>query len=86
VNTGFFFAGIAIGPMFPAFILGAANLPGIAPSVGIARIGVISIGAYFVGPTIVGVLSDQITLTYAMLYPVMALILSGYLARALRGL
>ena len=25
VNTGFFFAGIAIGPMFPAFILGAAK-------------------------------------------------------------
>ena len=85
VNTGFFFAGIAIGPMFPAFILGSANLPGVAPSVGIARVGVISIGAYFVGPTVVGVLSDQITLTYAMLYPVLALILSGYLARALRG-
>lgn len=28
VNTGFFFAGIAIGPIFPAFILGAANLKG----------------------------------------------------------
>ncbi len=85
VNTGFFFAGIAVGPIFPAFILGAANLKGIAPSVGIARIGVISIGAYFVGPTIVGVLSDQITLTYAMLYPVLFLILAGYLARALKG-
>ena len=85
VNTGFFFAGIAVGPIFPAFILGAANLKGIAPSVGIARIGVISIGAYFVGPTIVGVLSDQITLTYAMLYPVFFLILAGYLARALKG-
>jgi len=85
VNTGFFFAGIAIGPIFPAFILGAANLKGVAPSVGIARIGVISIGAYFVGPTVVGVLSDQITLTYAMLYPVVFLVLSGYLAKAIKG-
>jgi fucose permease len=85
VNTGFFFAGIAIGPMFPAFIIGAANIRGIAPSVGIARVGVISIGAYFVGPTFVGILSDQITLPYAMLYPALALVLAGYLARILRA-
>ena len=84
VNTGFFFAGIAIGPMFPAFILGAANIRGIAPSIGIARIGVISIGAYFVGPSLVGLLSDLITLPLAMLYPAGALILAGYLARVLR--
>jgi MFS family permease len=86
VNTGFFFAGIAIGPMFPAFILGAANLKGVAPSIGIARVGVISIAAYFVGPTLVGVLSDQITLPWAMMYPALALVLAGYLARSLRGL
>ena len=83
-NTGFFFAGIAIGPMFPAFVIGAANIKGIAPSVGIARVGVISIAAYFVGPTLVGVLSDLITLPYAMLYPALALVLAGYLARVLR--
>ena len=85
VNTGFFFSGIAIGPIFPAFSLGAANLKGVAPSVGVARIGAISIGAYFVGPTVVGVLSDQISLTYAMLYPVVFLVLSGYLAKAIKG-
>ena len=84
VNTGFFFAGIAIGPMFPAFILGAASINGVAPSVGIARVGVISIAAYFVGPTFVGVLSDQITLPWAMMYPALALVLAGYLARVLR--
>ena len=84
VNTGFFAAGMAIGPMFPAFILGAANIKGVAPSIGIARIGVISIGAYFVGPSLVGLLSDLITLPLAMLYPAGALVLAGYLARALR--
>jgi hypothetical protein len=45
---------------------------------------VISIAAYFVGPTLVGVLSDQITLPLAMMYPAMALVLAGYLARVLR--
>ena len=86
VNTGFFFAGIAIGPMFPAFILGAANIKGVAPSVGIARIGVISIGAYFIGPSLVGVLSDALTLPMAFLYPAGALVLAGYLARVLRSM
>ena len=86
VNTGFFFAGLAIGPMFPAFILGAANIKGVAPSIGIARIGVISIGAYFVGPSLVGLLSDLVTLPLAFLYPAGALILAGYLARVLRAL
>lgn len=84
VNTGFFFAGIAIGPMFPAFVIGAANIKGVAPSIGIARIGVISIGAYFVGPSLVGLLSDLVTLPLAMLYPAGALVLAGYLARVLR--
>jgi fucose permease len=84
VNIGFFAAGLAIGPMAPAFILGAANLKGIAPSVGIARIGVISIGAYFVGPSVVGGLSDLVTLPFAMMYPALALVFAGYLARVLR--
>jgi len=85
VNIGFFAAGMAIGPMFPAFILGATMIKGVAPSVGIARVGVISIAAYFVGPTMVGLLSDLITLPLAMLYPAAALVLAGYLARVLRG-
>ncbi len=85
VNFGFFWAGIAIGPMFPAFIVGAASIKGIAPSIGIARVGVISIGAYFIGPSLVGILSDAITLPLAMLYPATALVIAGYLARSLRS-
>jgi predicted MFS family arabinose efflux permease len=84
VSIGFFAAGIAIGPMFPAFILGSSKIRGVAPSVGIARVGVISIGAYFVGPSVVGLLSELITLPYAMLYPAGALILAGYLAKGLK--
>ena len=85
VNTGFFFAGIAIGPMFPAFILAASAIKGVAPSIGIARVGVISIGAYFVGPTLVGVLSDALTLPYAMMYPALALVLAGYLGKVFKN-
>jgi fucose permease len=84
VNFGFFWAGIAIGPMFPAFIVGAAAIKGIAPSIGIARVGVISIGAFFLGPSLVGNLSDLITLPLAMMYPAAALVLAGLLAKVLR--
>ena len=85
VNFGFFWAGIAIGPMFPAFIVGAASIKGIAPSIGIARVGVISIGAYFIGPSLVGILSDVITLPMAMMYPALALVIAGYLAKTLKS-
>jgi hypothetical protein len=70
--------------MFPAFVLGASQIPVVAPSLGIARVGVIAIAGYFVGPTITGFLSELVTLPVAMLYPALALVLSGYLARALR--
>jgi fucose permease len=84
VNFGFFVAGLAVGPMFPAFVLGASKIPGVAPSLGIARVGVIAIAGYFVGPTITGLISELTSLPIAMLYPALALVLSGYLARALR--
>ena len=71
--------------MFPAFIVGAASIKGIAPSIGIARVGVISIGAYFIGPSLVGILSDAITLPMAMMYPALALVIAGYLAKTLKS-
>ena len=71
--------------MFPAFILAASAIKGVAPSVGIARVGVISIGAYFVGPSVVGLLSDAVTLPYAMMYPALALVLAGYLGKVFKN-
>jgi hypothetical protein len=65
-------------------VLGASKIPGVAPSLGIARVGVIAIAGYFVGPTITGLISELTSLPIAMLYPALALVLSGYLARALR--
>lgn len=85
VNAGFFAAGLAVGPMFPAFILGASQIKGVAPSLAIARIGVISIAGYFVGPTITGFISELTSLPIALMYPAMMLVLSGFTSRALRS-
>lgn len=84
VNAGFFTAGLAIGPMFPAFIAGAATIDGVPPSLAIARIGVISIAGYFVGPTITGFISEVTTLPVALMYPAAALLVAGYLGKVLR--
>jgi len=83
INSGFFAAGLAIGPMFPAFIAGAATIDGVPPSLAIARIGVISIAGYFIGPTITGFISDVTTLPIALMYPAAALLVAGYLGRVL---
>jgi MFS family permease len=84
INAGFFAAGLGIGPIFPAYILASAEIPGVPPSLGIARIGVISIAGYFIGPTITGFISELTTLPIALIYPAGALVLSGYLARYLK--
>jgi fucose permease len=85
INLGFIAAGLGIGPMFPAFILAASRIPGIASGVAIARVGVIGIGGYFIGPTITGFLADQFSLPIAMIYPVSLLAVAGFMSRAVKG-
>ena len=76
---------VDVSQVFYQIGLGAAAIKGIAPSIGIARVGVISIGAYFIGPSLVGLLSDAITLPWAMMYPALALVIAGYLAKTLKN-
>jgi MFS family permease len=83
INIGFFAAGAGTGPMFPAFILEASRLPGVPASLGIARISVISIAGYFLGPTVTGFLSELTSLPTAMMYPGLALILAGTAGKGL---
>jgi MFS family permease len=85
INIGFFAAGAGIGPMFPAFIVGAAKVPGIPASLGIARISVISIAGYFLGPTVTGFISELTDLPTAFMYPGIALIAAGVAGRGLRS-
>jgi MFS family permease len=84
INIGFFAAGAGIGPMFPAFIVGAAKVPGIPASLGIARISVISIAGYFLGPTVTGFISELTDLPTAFMYPGIALIAAGIAGKGLR--
>ena len=78
VNIGFACAGLGIGPMFPAYILAASQLPGIASSVAIARVGVIGLAGYFIGPSVTGALAQLTSLPVAMFYPIAMLLLAGY--------
>jgi MFS family permease len=78
VNLGFACAGFGIGPMFPAYILAASEVPGIASSVAIARVGVIGLAGYFIGPSVTGALAQLTSLPVAMMYPVLMLLLAGY--------
>ena len=78
VNAGFACAGLGIGPMFPAYILAASELPGIASSVAIARVGVIGLAGYFIGPSVTGAIAQLTSLPIAMAYPILMLLLAGY--------
>ena len=84
VNIGFACAGIGIGPMFPAYILAASEVPGIASSVAIARVGVIGLAGYFIGPSVTGALAQVLTLPVAMMYPVLMLFLAGYQSHVMK--
>jgi MFS family permease len=84
VNIGFACAGIGIGPMFPAYILAASEVPGIASSVAIARVGVIGLAGYFIGPSITGALAQLTSLPVAMMYPVLMLLLAGYQSHVIK--
>ncbi len=70
VCIGFAAAGFGIGPFFPAFYLAAASVPGVAPSVGLARVGLIAFGAYFAGPTMMGGIAELFSLPIAFIFPV----------------
>jgi MFS family permease len=83
VNIGFICAGLGIGPMFPAFILAASRVKGIAPAVAISRVGVIGIAGFFIGPTVTGVLAEATSLSWAMAYPVGMMVLAGYMSRSI---
>ena len=84
VNIGFIAAGLGIGPMFPAFILAASKTPGIAPAVAISRVGVIGIAGFFFGPTITGLIAEYTNLSIGMAYPVLMLILAGFLSKSIK--
>ena len=84
INIGFVIAGLAIGPMFPAFILAASAIPGIAPSVSSARAFVIGLSGFFIGPSIIGFLAEGTSISIAMAFPILSLLVAGFLSRVIK--
>lgn len=84
INLGFFIAGLGMGPIFPAYILAASVVPGVAPSVAIARVGVIALAAFFIGPAVTGGIAQLTSLPVAMALPALMFMFSGYQSRAIK--
>lgn len=84
VCIGFAAAGFGMGPFFPAFNLAAASIPGVAPSVGLARIGTIAIAAYFAGPTLMGGIAELTSLPIAFAFPVILFFIAGYQSKHIK--
>ena len=73
--------GLCMGPFFPAFNLAAMSVPGIAPSVGMARVALISLAGNFFGPAIIGMISEATTLPISFGLIALLLILVGRQSR-----
>lgn len=81
ICIGFAAAGLGIGPMVPAFMNAAARVPGVAPSVALARVNIIGLAAFFIGPTLTGGVSQITSLPIALYISVSLLIFTGFQSR-----
>ena len=83
ICIGFAAAGLGIGPMVPAFMNAAARVPGVAPSVALARVNIIGLAAFFIGPTLTGGVSQLTSLPIAMYISVCLLLFTGYQSKVI---
>jgi MFS family permease len=77
ISICFAVAGLCMGPLFPAFNLAAMSLPGVAPSVGMARVALIAIAANFFGPALIGGISELTSLPISFSLLAVLLLLVG---------
>lgn len=77
----FAIVGLCMGPFFPAFNLAAMSVPGIAPSVGMARVALISLAGNFFGPALIGGISELTSLPISFGLIVLLLLLVGRQSR-----
>ena len=77
----FAIVGLCMGPFFPAFNLAAMSVPGIAPSVGMARVALISIAGNFFGPALIGGVSELTSLPISFGLIALLLLLVGRQSR-----
>ena len=81
LSVAFAIVGLCMGPFFPAFNLAAMSVPGIAPSVGMARVALISIAGNFFGPALIGGVSEATTLPISFGLIALLLLLVGRQSR-----
>lgn len=84
LSIGFTIAGLCMGPLFPAFNLAAMSVPGIAPSVGMARVALIAIASNFFGPALIGGISEVTTLPVSFALLAALLLLVGRQSRYIK--
>ena len=73
--------GLCMGPFFPAFNLAAMSVPGVAPSVGMARVALISLAGNFFGPAFIGGVSEIFSLPISFALIALLLLLVGRQSR-----
>ena len=84
ISVCFAISGLCMGPLFPAFNLAAMSLPGIAPSVGMARVALIAIAANFFGPALIGGISEISSLPVSFVLLAVLLLLVGRQSRYIK--
>ena len=81
LSAAFAVVGLCMGPFFPAFNLAAMSVPGVAPSVGMARVALISLAGNFFGPAIIGLVSEATSLPISFGLIALLLLLVGRQSR-----
>lgn len=84
LSISFAIAGLCMGPLFPAFNLAAMSVPGVAPSVGMARVALIAIAANFFGPALIGGISELTSLPISFALLAVLLLLVGRQSRYIK--
>ena len=84
ILSGYLFAGLGVGPIYPALITVVGRLKGVETSVAFARCGLIALVGFAVVPGLIGYISDLSSLNIAMLVPITLLGVAGFMSRVAR--
>ena len=68
VLVGFFFVGLGLANVVPIVYSTAGNTEGVSPSVGIAMATTIGYSGFFIGPPVIGFLSDAFSLQIGLVF------------------
>ncbi len=79
ILTGFFLVGLGLSSTVPIVYSIAGNSTGVEPSVGLAMVTTISYSGFFLGPPIIGYLSDIFSLPIAFCYTLILFFVMLYL-------